>query len=106
MQRTYNTGIINCSQDSNALYIRLTNTSPHSNTIAITIYDYTNPTPRVAYNTILYVSPKSIKSLTLPLLTRHYDDCFNIEAYEISYTTRNHFIRLSHKELYVDQPNE
>lgn len=102
MQRTYNTGIINCSQSSNALSIRLTNTSPSPNTIAITVYDHTNPTPRVAYNTILYVSPKSIKTLTLPLVTQNYDDCFSIEAYEISYTTKNHFIKLAHKEFYID----
>ncbi|MDO4536365.1 MAG: hypothetical protein Q4B63_11255 [Clostridium perfringens] len=101
MQRTYNTGIINCSKGSNALYIRLTNTSSHSNAIALTIYDYSNPTPRVAYNSILYVNPKSIKSLTLPLMTRNYEDCFNIEAYGISYITPNHFIHLSYKELYI-----
>ncbi len=102
MQKIYNTGIINCSEGSNALCIRLTNTSPSSNYVSVTVYDYTDSTPKIAYNTTLYLSPKSIKAVTFPLIVQNYDDYLNIRAYEISYTLPNHFIKLSYKELYIN----
>lgn len=102
MQRTYNTGIINRSKNSNALYIRIINTCPNPNTIALTVYDYTDCTPKIAYNTTLYLNPKSIKSITFPLLTQNYDDCLNIMTYRLSYTMPNHFIQLSYKELFIN----
>ena len=102
MQRTYNTKIINRSKNSNGLYIRLINPCPNPNTIALVIYDYTNCTPQIAYNTTLYLNAKSIKALTFPLVSQNYDDCLNIKIYRISYTTPNHFIQLSYKELFIN----
>lgn len=102
MQRTYNTKIINRSRNSNALYIKLINTAPNPNAIAITVYDYTDCTPKIVYNTTLYLNPKSIKAITFPLVAQDYDDCLNIRAYRISYTIPNHFIQLSYKELFIN----
>lgn len=102
MQRNYNSGIINRCGTSNALYIRLINTSSAPNSVSLKIYDYTDSTPKIVYETTLYLNGKSIKAMTFPLVAQDYDDCFNVLSYQICYTTSNHFIRLSYKELHVN----
>lgn len=102
MQKIYCTEIMNRSKDSNALYIKFINTSNFSNLVNLTIYDYTNPTPKVSYNKSLYLTPKSAKAMTLPLSISDYDDCVNIESYKICYTKLPPCIKLSYKELSIE----
>ena len=99
MSTNCNPYIIRRSENCNCLYISIKNNSFVSNSIVLNIYDYSNCNKKLVYSKKLYLTSQSTKTIYFPLVTKNYDDCINIEYYNVTFDAQTDSLSVSVKEI-------
>lgn len=99
MPTNCNPYIIRRCKQCNCLYITIKNNSFISDSLILNIYDYSDCEKKLVYSKKFYLTSHSTKTIYFPLISKNYDDCINIEYYEVTYCADTDLLSVSFKEI-------